>query len=276
MDMQRHRRGGEKGFTLIELLIYGAVFSIAAVFLVEILTSVTQTQVRQSSINEVNQQLTFVANTVQRLVRESSVVENEAGEASTTLVLRMPSSTLDKTFVFASGTALYLEQGSSTRGTALASPLTNEKVEVSQFTVRHFENPGGLSVVQLDISLSFHATSTRTRATRTWSGAIARISAATFDSSLLPSTGGSLDVGGSGLNWANAYFSGDVTIAGDGQLGVGIAASSLSSTKIKATGDVGFTTSTAGIILVAPDTGICYRVTVDNAGSLVTTATTCP
>ncbi|MFH1162248.1 MAG: type II secretion system protein [Candidatus Jorgensenbacteria bacterium] len=264
------------GFTLVELLIYGAVFSVTAVFLVNILTAVTQTQVRQTSVNEVNQQLTFVANTVQRLVRESAAVENAAGVSSTTLVLRMPSSTLDKTFVYASGTAIYLEQGSSTLGVAAPSSLTNDKVTVTGFSVKKFENPGGLSVVQFDIALSYNSSSTKSQATRTWSGAVARISAATFDSSLLPATAGDLDVGGDGFNWNNAYFSGDVTIAVDGQLGIGVAPSALSTTKIKSTGDVGFSTSTYGLILVKPDGSGCYRVTVSNAGALVITATTCP
>jgi type II secretory pathway pseudopilin PulG len=265
----------EPGFTLIELLIYGAVFSVAAVFLINILTSITQTQVRQSSANEVNQQLVFVADTVQRLVRESAAVENEPGVASSTLVLRMPSSTLDKTFIFASGTAIYLERGSSTIGAALASPLTNDKVTVTNFSAKRFQNPGGLSVVQLDITLTYNSSSTQARATRTWSGAVSRISAATFDSSLLPSTGGTLDVGGASLNWANAYFSGNVTIGTDGQIGVGTAPSALSTTKIKSTGDVGFSTSTYGVILMAPN-GTCYRVTVNSGGTLVTNATTCP
>ncbi|MFA6365530.1 MAG: type II secretion system protein, partial [Candidatus Paceibacterota bacterium] len=50
----------ESGFTLIEILIYAVIFSVSAVFLVNILTSITQTQVRQTSINEVNQQVSFV------------------------------------------------------------------------------------------------------------------------------------------------------------------------------------------------------------------------
>lgn len=263
------------GFTLIELLIYGAIFSVAAVFLVNILTAVTRTQLRQTSVNEVNQQLTFVAGTVQRLVRESAVVENAAGVSSTTLVLRMPSSTLDKTFVYASGTAIYLEQGSSTLGAASASLLTNDKVTVTGFSVKKFENPGGLSVVQFDIALSYNSSSTMSQVTRTWSGAVARISAATFDSSLLPSTSGDLDVGGASFNWNNAYFSGNVSIGTDGRVGVGTSPSALSTTKIKSTGDVGFSTSTYGLILMAPNS-TCYRVTVNNAGTLVTTATTCP
>lgn len=268
-------RGDRSGFTLIELLVYGAVFSVASVFLINILTSITQTQLRQSSINEVNQQLTFVANTVQQLVRESSAVENEPSVSSSTLALRMSSTTLDKTFIYASGTVLYLEQGATAPHTTAASPLTNEKVTVTNFAAKRFENPGGLSVVQLNISLSYNSSSTRAQATRTWSGAVSRISAATFDSSLLPSQGGTLDVGGSGLNWANAYLSGNLTIGTDGKVGVGTSPSALSSTKIKSTGDVGFSTSTYGIILMAPN-DTCYRVTVSNVPALVLTATTCP
>jgi prepilin-type N-terminal cleavage/methylation domain-containing protein len=261
------------GFTLIELIIYMAIFGVSAVFLVSILTSVTRTQVRQASGNEVNTQLSFVSNTIQRLVRSASQIANEAGVASTTLVLRMASSTLDPTYIYvdASSTAIFLQEATST-----PIRLTDDKVSVANFSVVKQEPSGGLAVVRVDLTLEYSTTGNQSKASRAWSGAIARISAATFDSGILPNATANLDIGSASLLWRDAYFSGDVTIGTNGQLGVGGNPSALSTTKILVTGgDIGFATSTYGIILKSTGSN-CFRVGVSDAGALSTTATTCP
>lgn len=263
------------GFTLVELIVYAGIFAVSAVFLVNILMTVTRTQVRQSSTNEVNQQLSFVASTIQKLVRDSSLIDFDAGAATSTLILRMSSSSLDKTFVFASGTVLYLEQGSSTVGVMPAVPLTNDRVVVDNFSVTKYGSGGGLAVVQVDLTLSYNTTKPQAKVARSWRSAVTRVNAATFDSSLLPSAAGNYNVGASGQTWNQGFFSGDVTISGTGKLGVGTSPSSLATTKIKMTGDLGYTTSTYGLILMAPNS-TCYRVTVNNAGTLVINSTTCP
>ena len=103
----------EKGYSLIELLIYVAIFAGSAVFLTAILLSVTRIQTRQNSVNEVNNQISFVAGTVQQLVRDSNLIDMESGTATSTISLRMASSTLDPTLIYASGTAIYLSEGDS-------------------------------------------------------------------------------------------------------------------------------------------------------------------
>ena len=262
-----------EGFTLIELIIYMAIFSVSAVFLVSILTSVTRTQVRQASGNEVNQQLSFVSNTIQRLVRSASIIENDAGVASTTLVLRMASSTLDPTYIYvdASSTAIYFQEATST-----PVRLTDDKVTVGNFSVTKQEPSGGLAVVHVDLTLEYQSSAETAKATRSWKGAIARISAATFDSGILPNASGNLDIGSASLLWRDAYFSGDVAIGTSGQLGVGGNPSALSTTKILATnGDIGFSTSTYGIILKSTG-GSCFRLGVTNGGAISTSSVTCP
>lgn len=261
------------GFTLIELVIYMAIFGVSAVFLVSILTSVTRTQVRQASGNEVNQQLSFVVATVQRLVRSASQIENEAGVASTTLVLRMASSTLDPTkiYVNASSTAIYLQEATST-----PIRLTDDKVTVGNFEVVKREPAGGLAVVEIDLTLEYQTAANQAKATRTWKGAVARASAATFDSGVFPNSSAALDLGSASLLWRDAYFSGDVTIGTNGQLGVGGSPSALSTTKALLTGgDLGFATSTYGVILKSTN-GTCYRLGVSNAGAITTSSVTCP
>ncbi len=261
------------GFTLIELIIYMAIFGVSAVFLVSILTSVTRTQVRQASGNEVNQQLSFVSNTIQRLVRSASQVSNEAGVASTTLVLRMASSTVDPTYIYvdASSTAIYLQEATST-----PIRLTDDKVTVANFSVTKQEPAGGLAVVHVDLTLEYNTTSDQSKASRAWSGAIARISAATFDSGIFPNSSAALDLGSASLQWRDAFFSNSVTIGTNGELGVGGSPSTNPTTKIYITnGDVGFSSSTYGVLLMSPG-GTCFRLTVTNSGALATSTQTCP
>lgn len=248
------------GFTLVELLIYAAIFSVSAAFLVGILTTVTQTQLKQASTNEVGQQVSFVAETIQRLVRESSVIENEAGVASTTLVLRMSSSSLDPTLIYAdaSSTGIYIQQGTST-----PMLLTNDKVAVSRFLVTKIDNPGGHAIAQVDLTLTSIVGSTPV--SQSWNSAIARVSAAAFDSSIWPSGAGQ-SLGLSANPWQNGFFSGFLTVGTTTQhsaLGV-------------SGGDVVTTDAGSGIIVRTPNGSACYRIGVANTGVATTTAVSCP
>lgn len=239
---------GKYGFTLVEILIYAAVFSVSAVFLVNILTSITNIQLKQASVNEVNQQISFVSETVKRYIRESSVVSNSAGTASSSLSLRMASSSLDPTIFYTDSSMLYMQEGTST-----AVALTNDKVLVSNFSVTKYENPGGNAVVQVDLTIDYNSSSTQGKVSQTWRSAIARVSAATFDSSILPNADGTLNLGASGAKWQDAYFGGTVRSAGD----------------------IAFTGSSVGLILVSPSS-TCFRLGVSNEGIVTTSSVACP
>lgn len=249
-----------KGFSVIELLVYIGIFVASAVFLVSILIVFTQIHVKQSSVNEVNDQVSFVNSTVSRLIRGSSLVETDTGSATSTLTLRMSSSTLDQTLVYASGTILYVEEGSYD-----PVPITDSKVTIDSFLVTKYENPGGHALVQVDLTMSYNTENIRSKFTRTVRTAISRVSAATFDSNILPNTGGTYDIGSASYSWNDAYFSGNV--------GIGVSPSSAAS--LKATGDISFTTSTKGLILVSPG-GSCYRLTIDSSLQLATSSVSCP
>lgn len=249
----------------MEILIYIAIFSLSAIFLTAILTTVTQIQVRQTSANEINNQLAFVNNAVQTVVQESSLIDMTPGVASTTLRLRMASSSLDPATVYASGTVLYLTEGSST------IPLTDSNVTVNNFTATEFENPGGFSVVQVNLSLSYNSGGPQGQLTKVLQSAFARITAATFDSSLTPNADNGLDLGTASTRWRNGYFASYVDIYGN--LGVGTQHSS--SAALKTTGDIGVANSAAGLILTSPG-GTCFRITITNSGTLATSTAACP
>jgi len=197
----------------MELLIYVAIFTGSAVLLTAILSSTGRIQVRQSAVDELNQQTFFIQSTIQRLVREASLIENPAGVASTTLKLRMSSSTLDPTLIYtdASNTAIYLKQGNGS-----ASALTNDKAKISSFSITKYENPGGLAVVQVDLTLAYNSTDPRKQFSRDLKIAISRVSAATFDSDLVPNIDNTYSVGIASYSWKNGYFSGNVGIGTTG------------------------------------------------------------
>ncbi len=260
------------GFSLVELLIYIAIFAVTAVFLVAILTTITSIQTRQSTLNVVNSQLSFVSNEVTQLVHTSSLVDMTTGVATSTLELRMPTLAYDPTLIYSSGTTIYLQQGTS-------SPvaLTDSRVSVKNFQVTKYENPGGPAVVDLDLSLAYNASSTTAQNTQTLQTAIARVSAASFDSSVYPASSSTLTLGTQSSPWYAGYFNNNVNLGGQyGQIAVGTSFSGSTNVLLKVNGDIGFGASTQGLILVSPTAGVCYRVTVNASGTLLTNQTTCP
>ncbi len=254
------------GFSLVELMIYIAIFMVSAVFLVAILTTFTRIQSRQTSEGEVNRQIGFVGDTIQRLVQNASLVDMTAGVATSTLKLRTASSTNDPTLVYASGTAVYLKQGSSA-----PIALTNSEVTVGSFLVTPYVNPGGVTIVQLNLTMSYQATNPTGQLTRSLATSIARVSAAQFDSSVYPNADGTLDLGTATNEWRNAYFSGTVTTKGLTTLGTGVAGA----TTLKAQGNIGFSTSSYGIIFVTPG-GSCLLMGLSNSGNVTTSSVACP
>lgn len=252
--------------------MYCVIFAVSAIFLTSILTVATKSQLRQISQQSVNEQLSFVSATIQRLVREASVIENDAGISSSALVLRMASSSRDKSFIYASGTALYLEEGSQAPKTGIALPLTNDKVALKDFLITKYEVPGGLAVVNADVTLDYQSPNPQARFSKSLRSAIGRVSAATFDSSLLPNANNSFDFGSSALQWNNAFFSGNVTMGGVTMFGSAIT----SGFKAISSGNLGFSSSSVGVVLMAPNGTSCYRLGVSNSGAFSTTSVACP
>ena len=258
--MPEKKKKHSPGFSLIELAIYIAIFVVSAVFLTAILTAVTRVQLRQKSYNEVNHQISFVGNTIERLVQESSVIDISAGTATSSLVLRLASSSLDPTSIYSSSTAIYLQEGTST-----PIALTDSKINVDNFSVTKYENPSGKAIVQVSMAFSFNTSNDKAKFNRAVQLAIARVSAASFDSDIIPNATNSYDLGNSTYNWKSAYFAGSI--------GVGVNTSAAA--KIKSSGDIAIASSTAGLILMSPNS-TCYRVTITNAGAFSTSSVSCP
>ncbi|KKU14445.1 hypothetical protein A3I34_02160 [Candidatus Jorgensenbacteria bacterium RIFCSPLOWO2_02_FULL_45_12] len=260
-------RGRDSGFSLVELMIYVGVFAVSAVFLVSILTVVTQVQLKQVSLSEVNQQLSFVSDTIKRLVQNSSLVDMSSGVSSSTLTLRMASSSVDRTLVYASGSILYSEEINSD-GTTATRALTDSNVTVDDFSVTKYENPVGFSVVGYQLTLSYNTTNAKSEITRSLQTAIGRISAAEFDSSVYPNSDNSHDLGTALKKWKDAYLSGVV--------GIGVSSFSSGYKLVASGGDIATKDINTGFVVKTPDASACYRLGVSNSGTVTSTAVTCP
>jgi prepilin-type N-terminal cleavage/methylation domain-containing protein len=199
-----------KGFTLIEVLITTAVMAIIGGLMTGIFYTVTSVNQRETASGEVTSQLNFVTQTIQRLVRESSNVEIEAGTATTTLKLRMADSAKDPTCIIFASSSIRLAQGPDATNaencTSEVSDLTNDKVVVDSVNFKKFTQYPGHDTVSFDIAMTYNSQDPAAQIQRTLQSAVARVSAATFDSNLLPGDT-TFTIGQAGSAWQNIIAS---------------------------------------------------------------------
>ncbi len=216
----------QQGLTLAELLVYAGVFAITAGLLTTILIIVVNTQKRETASTEVTQQLNLVLNTASRLVSESSLVEAvyEGADASSTcttfctLKLRRIDLQKDPTVISSDINGIYLKEGNNAITT-----LSTNKVIINSLKFTKYETPGGHAVAEVRADLTYNSTNPKFALRKTLASAITRVSAATFDSDLIPNQDNAFDVGqlGSNLRWKNGRFSGDLTVGGQIQVSGG-------------------------------------------------------
>jgi len=204
----------KKAFSLIELLIYTGLFAVAAGLLTGITLTVTRVQTQESAGLEVTRQSQFIMQRIQNLVRGASLVEDGCeGKISSFsplpscpssqctgdfcfLKLRTEVSGADPTYIYIpSGTdGVYLKQGSSD-----AVALTTDKVKVGMLKFSKIANPGGHSIVNVDLTLNYNSTNPiLSGASKRLTSAVSRVSAATFDSNLLPNADNTWSIGAAG------------------------------------------------------------------------------
>ena len=248
-----------KAFTLIEVLIYTALTAVVGMLMTGILLSVSQVHQRESASTEVTGQLNFITQTIGRLVRTASNIEITAGVSTSTLKLRMQDSTKDPTCISLVSGTIKLAEGPGTNPndcSATTSDLTNSRVVVNALNFKKFVQYPGHDTVSYDVQMTYNSQNPKAQVQRSLSSAIARVSAATFDSSLLPGNT-TYEIGQSGSAWSKAYL-GDGTTGGpsytfgnDTTLGIfkvagtstiGFSTQGLERMRISASGNVGIGT----------------------------------
>ena len=195
------------GFSLVELLIYMGILGAVSGILVGVLTTVTKTQIEESVQTEISGQLNFTMQTIQRLVKNSSLVDADAGTTSSTITLRTQATSTDPTTIYLSSGRIYVKEGAD--GTPQS--ITSDKVTVDSLEFKKLTQYPGKDIVQIDLAMSGVTQVEGKIIGRVLRSAISRVSAATFDSDLVPGSDNTYSVGTSN-RWKNGIFSGNVGI----------------------------------------------------------------
>ncbi len=201
----------KNGFTLIELLIATAIFTLVVIAFIGVFIVVMGLQVRQSSEATVSEQSQFLLQKIQYYVELSSYVSSTVDATTSVLTLRMPSSSIDPTVISWSDGTVYLQQA----GGAL-QPLTSSNVVIPYISFVRRSNPPGHDSVSVSFVASYSTNNIKQMFSQALETSVAQVSAATFDSDVLPSSG-SLNLGASGQTWASInniidFSSGEVGI----------------------------------------------------------------
>lgn len=204
-------------FTLLELLIFLGIFTAIIVSFMGVLVVVNRVQVRQSSSIEVAQQSQFLLQAIQYNVERSSLVEMTTDLATSTLKLRVSSSTADPTYIYLTSGRVYLKETDA----GAPQPLTSTRVNVTSLTFTKRANVPSKDSVAVSFTVEYVTNNLQQRASQSFATAIARVSAATFDSNVVPATNNLYKIGSIAGDWqsinSTIYFGG----AGNAYVGIG-------------------------------------------------------
>ena len=139
--------------------------------------------------------------------------DDTVGSQQTRLVLRMKdsdesnSTDRDPIIIYAENNMIKLSEGRG--GYQRISDLTNSRVLADNLKFTKYTQYPGQDTVAVDIQLTYNSQNPDSKVSRTLRTAIARVSAATFDSNLLPGTDNQYEIGysGSNLRWKNISIS---------------------------------------------------------------------
>jgi len=201
----KERHSSQRAFTIIELLLYTAIFTMVVLGFITLLVTTTSVQTSQLASSEVEQQSQFVLQQLQYYIGLSSLVDIPADTATSTLTLRMPTSSIDPTIITLSNGAIFIQQGSNAQ-----QALTSNKVNVSSLTFTRRSNAPGHDSVSIGLTVAYSGGAAQAFS-EAFQTSVSRVSAATFDSGLFPS-GANLPIGNGVSTWSSinglVYFVG--------------------------------------------------------------------
>lgn len=188
-----------RGFTLVELLIFLGVFGAVSAGLIGILVTITRVQVRQSSAVEVGTQSQFLLQQAQYYIGKSSLVDIPQDTPTSTLKLYTGVNAQDPTFITLSGGIVYLQQ----TATGSLQALTSNRVTVSNLLFTRRANAPGHDAVSISFTIAYNTSNIEQAFSQMLQTSIARVSAATFDSNVIPSSTATYSLGASGQIWTS-------------------------------------------------------------------------
>lgn len=251
---------------MVELLLFVAITAVAVVAFVGILIVTVRTQVSQSSSAEVQTESSALLQSIQNYVQNASLVDIPMDTPTGTLSLRMGTGSQDPTVITVSNGVVYVQQGSGA-----VQPLTSNRISVSDLTFTRHANPPAHD----SVSVAFTATAKTANAGQIFSQAfdttVTQVSAASFDSNIVPSSTNAYSLGTAGSVWNNIngiiYFNGS-------NVGIGTAAS-LAPLEVQGSDLFVYNPSGASYVTLRDPSGGCWRLAVNASGTLSTASVSC-
>lgn len=263
------------GFTVLELIIFSAIFSVASMIFIGILVSITRIGARQSAAAEVNQQSQFLLQKIQYYIERASLVDANENQTANSLRLRMGASVSDPTRIYLSAGKVLLEEGGSG-----PQALTSDKVNITNLAFTKKANPPGHDSVAISFTMEYVTNNIQQKFVQSLTTAVARVSAANFDSDLTPSSSAAYDIGTLSALWRSINqiinFSGSNVGIGTASPNAKLHVSGSPGNIQVSGGDVYVDTFGKGIILRSPDNVYCWKITVNNAGALLVASSSPP
>lgn len=265
-------RSNRRGLSLIELLIFAGIFSVIMVGFITIMVAVIRVQSRQSAAAEVNQQSQFLLQQLQYYIERSSLVETPQDTSTSTLTLRMCASSEDPTVLRLASGIVYIKKGA-----AAEEQLTTDKVTVSSLVFQKRSNPPGHDSVNINFTMAYNTPNITQSFVQALQTSVARVSAATFDSNVSPSSTNAYVIGTSAMRWQSIngviYFSN----ADPPNVGVSDGTFTPAARFQVRNGNIYIDTAGNGLVMKDPSTGYCwtYKPTTVT-GALNISSSTCP
>lgn len=138
------------GFTLIELLLYVAISSVVLLVASLFMSVLLESQIKNQTIAEVNQQGVQVMQIITQTIRNSGAINSPTiGVSGSSLSVNTTlASTTPTVFDLVSGVIRIKE------GTNNVIPLTNSKVTASNLTFSNLSRTGTAGIVKINFTLS--------------------------------------------------------------------------------------------------------------------------
>jgi len=146
--MNIHR--STSGFTLIELLLYVVIISTLLSAVTAFYMLAVDARIKNQSINEVNQQGSYVMDYITQTLRNANTITTPAVASSgATLALTVPTPALSPTTFTVNGTTLQV-----TEGTGGAIALTSPVISISNVSFKNLTRSGTNGIVQVSFTVS--------------------------------------------------------------------------------------------------------------------------
>ena len=147
----------QTGFTLLELLLYISIVSSLLLVLSFFFVGTASTKVSNQTENDVNQQASFIMDTITQTIRNSDNISSPAANSSAAqLTMAVPTSADNPTVFALSGTALTIKEG-----TAAAIPLSSNSIKISNVVFKNTTRAGTPGGIQITFTATSASTSNR-------------------------------------------------------------------------------------------------------------------